>query len=305
MSGGIDVKTYYVLYNEIRKFSRYTIKKLASSLNYSGRGHKYNTLVGQLAKMYKRQISLYPNLVLRTFENCFTKAYLLKVKDPTLLTQALYTLKQNDKLSYTLLLSGPFDFFVTSKYDLTFGKDFKIAKKSASYTPLYTVPTGYNFDTRDVLFKIANSSLTEGKVERKMEDWLPWEDVHFRMYEILKNNIQLEFSVVARRLGLSSNTIKTYFYEDVLPYCNIAHYFFPKGYDYYHKALIMANSNYEKGLVEAFSRMPCTTYVFPLEEEIIFIIFHESINDLMSTIRKMEERKYIGKYLLCIPLYWE
>ncbi len=305
MSGGIDVGTYYVLYNEIRKFSRYTIKKLASSLNYTGRGHKYNTLIGQLAKMYKRQISLYPNLVLRTFENCFTKAYLLKVKDPTHLTQALYTLKQNDKLSYTLLLSGPFDFFVTSKYDLTFGKDFKIAKKSASYTPLYTVPTGYNCETQDVLFKIANSSLKEGKVERKMEDWLPWEDVHFRMYEILKNNIQLEFSIVARKLGLSSTTIHSYFYKDILPYCNIAHYFFPKGYSHYHQSFIMADSNHEKGLVEAFSRMPCTTYVFPLEEEIIFIIFHESINDLMSTIRKMEERKYIEKYILCIPLYWE
>lgn len=299
-----DTETYHELFDEICKTPRYSAKQLSIHLNGEGRGKKYSTTNSQIRKMYERGVSLYPNLVLRTFENCPFKAYLLKVRDPANFTKTFYTLKQNERLSYVLLLSGPFDFFVTSMYDLNFGKDLRIMKKSISYTPIYTIPRGWRYSTDEILAKMADSTLEEGKIERKIEDWLPWTDTHFRIYEIFKNNIQLEFAVAARKLGLSQDIVRKGFYKSILPFCNVAHYFFPKGYNHYHKSFIVADSNHEMGLVRAFSELPCTTYVFPLEEELLFLIFHENINDLMLFFKKIEEKRYIEKYFLCIPLYF-
>ena len=304
MSKSIELKTYYNLYCAIQEIPRYTIRQLCPLLSFGGRGQKLSTVTGHILKLYRKKISLRPNLVLRTFENCYTKGYFLKVQNPENISKAFYELMQNPKLSYMLLLSGVYDFFVTSKHDLTFGGDLRILKKSTSYTPIYTIPSGWNSNVIDGLRKITELSLNEGRIERIMEEWLPWEDIDFRIYDIMKNNIQMQFSDVARKIEFSSNTVKKHFYETVMPYCNISHYFFPKGYDYYQKAMLSVETSYETGLVEALSRLPCTTYVFPFENEIILILFHEGIQDVMSVFRKLEEKGYIKKHLLLVPLHW-
>ena len=114
----------------------------------------------------------------------------------------------------------------------------------------------------------------------------------------------MQFSDVARKIEFSAVAVKRHFYEIVMPYCNISHYFFPKGYDNYHQAIISVETQHEVGLVEALSRLPCTTYVFPFENELLLGIFHEGIEDVMFAIRKLEEKGYIKKHLLLIPLHW-
>jgi len=303
-----NLEKYYSLYDKIQEIPRFAIKQVSPALSIGGRGQKYDTVRKYVNQLYTKKISLRPNLVLRTFENCFWRAYFLKVRSTKNISSAFVSLTQNPKLSYVLFLSGEYDFFVTSKQDLSqkyFGKDIKVKKKCISYTPIYTIPRGWNCTTKDALLKIAEMTLSKGKLERKMEDWLPWDEIHFKIYEILKNNFQLPLSRVVEKTSLTYNTIKKYLNEMILPYCNISHYFFPKGYDHYQQSFIITHSEYEKELVDAFSRMPCTTYVYPLEEEIVFNLFHESINDLMYAIRKLEEKGYIEKYLLQVPLYWE
>lgn len=305
MTAPLDIKSYYSLYCAIRGIPRFTIKQISSAINHDARGQKRSTVAGHVNNLYKRKISLRPNLVLRTFENCLIKGYFLKIRQSETITSAFHSLAQNEHLLYMLLLSGEYDFFVTSKSDLKFGKGLRIMKKSISFTPYYTFPQGWDSEVKDSLFKIAGSSLSKGKMEREIEDWLPWEPIHFKIYDIMKNNVQIPFARVGKETGYAQNTIKTYFYRDVLPYCDISHYFFPKGYDHYDQAFILAHSEYETGLQNAFSRLPCTTYFFPLEEEVAIILFHENISDLMFTIRKFEEKGYIKKYLLLIPLHWE
>ena len=299
-----NLAKYYRLYIKIREIPRFTIKQISPALNIGGRGQKYDTVRRYVTKLYSQKISLRPNLFLRTFENCYTKAYFLKLRKSISLSTAYYLLKKNKNLSYMLLLSGDYDFFVTSKFDLKF-KNLIVKKKSISYTPYYTLPQKWNCEVRDCLLKMADSSLSEGKIERKFEDWLPWEDIHFQIYEIMKNNVQIPFLRVSKLTGYAQTTINRYFYKDILPYCNISHYFFPKGYDHYVKSFILARSKYEKGLLETFSKLPCTSYFFPLEEEIAINLFHENTNDLMFAIRKLEEKGYIEKYLLLVPLHWE
>ena len=298
-----NLAKYYSLYMKIREIPRFTIKEVSPALQSEGRGQKYSTVSNHVRKLYAQKISLRPNLVLRTYENYLVYAYFLKIKSETI-TSAFYSLKENTKLLYMLLLSGAYDFFVTSEYDLKF-ENFKIVKKSISFTPYYTCPQGWNRKMKDSFYSIAESTLSKGKLKREIEDWLPWEDIHFKIYEVMKNNVQMPFSRVADLTGYAQTTIKRYFYKDIVPYCDISHYFFPKGYDHYEKAFIVTRSEYEKGLYEAFSKLPCTTYFFPLEEEIAIILFHESIGDVMFTMRKLEEKDYIENYLLLVPLHWE
>ena len=58
-----------------------------------------------------------------------------------------------------LLLSGKYDFFVTSKCDLTFGDKLKVAKKSILYDPVYTHPVQWNRDVKESLKKVADLTL--------------------------------------------------------------------------------------------------------------------------------------------------
>ena len=280
------------------------MKYIAKVLRISGRGETYSTASNYVSKLYEKQISLRPNLILRTFENCFTKAYFFNVEDSQNLTSMYLKLSNNPQLSYMLLLSGKYDFFVTSKYDLAF-KGLTIKKKTTLFTPIYTIPLGWGKETKDAFKTFADSSPEKGKIERKMEDWLPWDKIHFEIFENLKNNVQLPFSRVAKAVNLSQTTVKKYFDRYILPYCDIAHYFFPKGYQNYRQSLIVLKSKYERGLIDSLSRLPCTTYVFPLEKEIILGVFHEGVNDLMFTFKKLEEKGVVDRHLLLVPLSWE
>jgi hypothetical protein len=121
----------------------------------------------------------------------------------------------------------------------------------------------------------------------------------------MKNNIQISFTKVARMISVAPNTVRKYYYNSILNCCDIAHYFFPKGYNYYHQSLIILESDYEKGLIQALSKLPCTTYVFPMEKELGLGIFHNRINDLMFALKKLEERGLLKDYYLLVPLSWE
>jgi hypothetical protein len=303
-----NVQTYHLIYDMIRDKPRYRLNPIAKALGLSGRGRSHTTAKNYINKLYAKGISLYPNLILRNFENCFTTAYFLKVDDQRNTTSMFWKLSklaETNKISYMLLLSGEYDFFVTSKYDLTFDDELTIKKKSILYNPLYTNPTGWELDMKDAFKKISESDLEKGTLQRDIEDFLFWEDTEFRIFETMKSNVQISFTEVARRLQCSPSTVRKYYYDSILPCCDIAHYFFPKGYDNYHQSLVILESDYEKGLVDAFSKLPCTTYVFPLEDEMALGVFHEGVNDLMFSLKKIEEKGFLRSHLLLVPLSWE
>ena len=59
---------------------------------------------------------------------------------------------------------------------------------------------------------------------------------------------------------------------------------------------------YEEDIVRSLQKLPCTTYVFPLEKSIVLGLFHESIKVLMEVLEKMEEKAIIDNSLLFSPL---
>ena len=102
----------------------------------------------------------------------------------------------------------------------------------------------------DAFRRVAESDVQKGLLERKMEEYLSWGDVEFKIFEKMKNNIQISFTKVARMIGVAPNTVRKYYYNSILNCSDIAHYFFPKGYSYYHYSLIILQTEYEINLPE-------------------------------------------------------
>lgn len=118
----------------------------------------------------------------------------------------------------------------------------------------------------------------------------------------MRENVRTDFSTVAREVGVYPETVKAHFYKKVLPTCTILHYFFPKGLDFYKQAFLRIHTDCESSFVKALEKLPCTTYVYPLERGLAVNIFHESFNDLMSVFKKLEEMSILDRYLLYIPI---
>ena len=86
-------------------------------------------------------------------------------------------------------------------------------------------------------------------------------------------NVRTKITYVARETGVDYKTAKGHFFNVVLPSCVIAQYFYPKGYSSYLQSFMRVRSDYEAEIVSALERLPCTTYVFPLEKELVIPCF--------------------------------
>ena len=295
---------YYFMYQCIREKFRIKIKELAVLLGISGRGKTFATASKYLHRMYKYQISLKPALIFRSYENIYITTYFLKVKSKDTYSETYQNLKEDLAVSKVFFLSGAYDFLITSLQDnldlRTHG--VTVAKKSIMYNPHFTVPTGWKKEMKDALNLFSNPNLEEGVFQRELRDFLPWRDIHWDIFYEMKDDARKSFKEVGESIGVTFDTVKKHFYESVLPCCDVAHYFFPKGYDNYYQSLILLRSHYEKDLIKALSALPCTSYVYPLEEELLLSIFHEGVVDLLKAFKKLEEAGFVEEYLLLVPL---
>lgn len=300
-------QTYYTIYSLHREKLRCTNWDVARALGKTGRGRSKTTASKYVNQLYDNEVSFRPNLILRTYENSNLKAFFLKAKKSGELTTVYNYLKEDPNIAYFMLLSGKYDFFVTTRCDnYRFKTKATVAKKTQMFTPIFTIPKGWRLDASSLLKdKIAHSKPSRGKIERIVEDFLPWDQREFDIHNLMMNNAQMSFSTVAKKLDMSHTTVKKYFYKNILPYCNVTHYFFPEGYSFYDKSFILLESDYETGLIDLFTLLPCTTYIYPFEEEIALTIFHKGIQELMFALKKLEEREYLTTHSLFTPLQWE
>ena len=299
--------TNHLIYELISDKTRLRLKEVAKVLGLSGRGRTTETASRHLKNMYEHKISFKPNLILRAYENSYLTAYFLRAKSRKTVSLAFKGLKTNPHVPYVIFLSGDYDFFLTTREKQLDLEEYNVSvvKKMCMYTPVYTTPLGWKNEMRDCLLSLIHSTFEKGLLERELEDFLPWDQVDWDIFHSMRFNARKEFTKVGREVGVSSDTVKRHFHHSVLPYCHVAHYFFPKGYDHYQSSFVIVHSDYEKALIDSLSRLPCTTYVYPLEKELVLMLFHEGINDLITAFQKMEEAGFIEDYLLSTPVwYW-
>jgi hypothetical protein len=300
------VNTYHNIFLSIVQEHRKSIASIAKSIGHTGRGKRRATVSKYVHEMYDEKISFGPNLVLKTHENPLLKAYLCSTKNKSQLGSIFEKLKNDQEIIYVLLGSGNYDFFLTSMSPtLTLESyDLIIHEESILYTPLYTHPHGWNLSFLEASRNVLKTQFKKGLLDRKLNGILDWSNLDMLIFESMRENARKKFTETAEIADVASNTIKNHYYKHVLPNCNIAHYFFPKGYDNYMKNQIRIYSKYEKSLVESFKRLPCTTYVYPFEKGILITLFHENINIVMTLMGKMEERGIIEYYELSTPLWY-
>jgi len=296
--------TYHEIFMSIVSKTRIPISTIAKQMGRTGRGQRRATVSKYLSQMYEQKISLQPNLILKTFEYPKRIAYFCKKKSKSKIASTFMELRHDKRINYVLFISGLSDFFLTSRDENLDLKryDLEIAEKSVLYTPIFTIPQGWRLSFEDAVKTLLNLDFKKGMLPRETEGALDWSDLDTRIFELMRENARRPFTEVAGETDKYSSTIKDHFYQFVLPQCEIAHYFFPKGYDCYMQNLFRIYTHYEKSLVKALEKLPCTTYVYPLEKGLVFIIFHENINIVMTFVEKMEENGILDKHLLFTPL---
>ncbi|KYK32299.1 MAG: hypothetical protein AYK18_05370 [Theionarchaea archaeon DG-70] len=250
---------------------------------------------------------------MKTYDNPQRMVYLCKARkasrtcSDSVIEKTFDKLKSDPKISYVVLISGICDFFLSSRdpsLDLT-NYNLEIIESSILYSPIYTIPLGWEKSFLNGTRNVLNYNFEEGKLIRESHGILEWNDLHMRIFQLMRKNARRPFTEVGRATGVSSTTIKKHFYENVLPCCEVAHYFFPKGYNYYRQSLFKIETRFEASLVEAFKLLSCTTYVYPFEDSLAVNLFHDNINILMTFMKKMEEKGIIERYAMFTPLWSE
>ena len=150
--------------------------------------------------------------------------------------------------------------------------------------------------------KFVNHPFEKGKVDRIVYNSLEWSDLDWAIFQVMKGNVRIEFSKVARRSKSTPKTAKSHFFKQVLPKCVQINYFFPKGFEKYKHCFLRISSEYEIGIINALSLLPCTSYVYPVDNGIILILFHESIEMVLEVLEKMEKMAILDGYLMYNPM---
>jgi DNA-binding Lrp family transcriptional regulator len=300
-------KIYYLLFNLIRRNPYVKGKEIALVLGRSGRGVTISSALRQLVNMYKEKISYRPRLVLNNYLGFETTAFLCKKSGKygcTNIYWKLYKKKLSSEISSAFYLAGNYDFFVTtrkSSVDLE-SIGLGVSETTKFFDPIYTIPKGWNHPTKKCIRDFINEKFVKKKLPRNIKQDLNWDDVDWRIYRSIRENLRKPLEQVSREIGESPYIIKKRLHQVVIPSCTIANFFFPLGYDYYDKIFLHLDSEYESSIVKALRKLPCTSYVYPLEKKMVCVLFYDEIRYVLMLTRKMEEKDLTKDILLSVPL---
>jgi hypothetical protein len=298
-----NLEIYYKIFRLISKNPRMMPKKISEYFRKTGRGRSPSTWLRHLSNMYKKKISRSPHIGVKPHSNYMISVYYSRKEDNTNIYNTFLDLYKDKRITYVIFLSGR-DFFIASPSpDVDLRKFGLITEyKSYLYTPRYTIPKGWKQDLNKCLENMIRSEFQEGALNRDIEGKLNWNKKDWEIYRFMQSNIREKWIKLARRVDLSLSTARKRFLSGILPECYQAHYFFPRGLDYYSTMILRVRTKYEKSFAKSLEFLPCTTYVFPLKDEITITLFHDDENGILRTFEKMKEIGALKDYLLYIPI---
>lgn len=298
---------YHDIFECIVSNPRCTITSIAKRIGHTGIGRRRATVSQYVNNIYYYQISLKPNLYFKNLETFQRKAYFCRNKERDNVGKTFEKLKNDEKIAYVVLISGPNDFFLTSRDpDLNLTHyNLEIKEETRLFSPIYTHPQGWNLSFENAARNVLKYDFRRGFLPRNTEGIFAMEELDSKIFEIMKHDARMPFAQVARKLNVFAGTVKEHFYKKILPICNVAHYFFPQGYSSYMKSYLRIHTEYEKSLVNSLKLLPCTSYVYPFEKGLLINVFHENINIVMTLFQKMEEMGLVEYYTLYTPLWHE
>ncbi|MGD2248345.1 MAG: hypothetical protein PVF58_08040 [Candidatus Methanofastidiosia archaeon] len=294
------LKIYFKIFKVLISNPREDYKIIGEKLGGKGRGKSKSNYYQHHKNMKEQKISRNPILILNPFNNCKTNIYFCQVSGKKS-KQSIYDTILQSGIEFAAFLIGNHDFFITSRKEINF-ENLNISHSSKLCGSIFTIPKTWKKDLEESISKLIEIDFKKGNFEREFEKELNWDKKRWEIYTNIQPNVRKSFSKIGRAVGLDHKTVKKYFYNDILPCCSVAHYFFPFGYDYYRQTLLRIKTDYEKSFVNSLNTIPCTTYVYILEKEICITFFHDNSNNLLKTIQKLEEMGIISGYTAYIPI---
>ena len=150
--------------------------------------------------------------------------------------------------------------------------------------------------------EISEIELTEkGDIERAK--YPNWDDLDWQVYHSMRRDPNLSFGKVGGVLGVSWTTVQMHF-EKILKDVDIWVSFYPKGYNYYQKAILKFNTKYEKDLVSELQKIDRSSFLYKYDENLLLYLFYEGYKDL----RRFEILKKEGKIRdlsFSTPIAWD
>lgn len=257
--------------------------------------------------MYKNRVSFKPRLVLKSYKGHEIRGLFCKRSESVGIANAFSNLVRKtvkSEISLGMWLSGKYDFFImTRKPEINLSSiGIEIEEEMLIYEPIYTIPVGWENTMGECVKKFFRTEFKKDKLERSKRGILEWEQLQWDIYKNMYSNLRAPFKKVAKRIGVSQQTVQYNLYRKVLPCCNVANFFFPLGYRFYDQILVRLDSDFEKSITEAIQCFPCTTYIYPLEKGIVLNIFYKKIHYILKFIKKLEEKGLAQDILLSTPL---
>ena len=296
---------YFDLFSLIVDEPRIPPKGIATHMNMYYKPRSAFVYTQHLQTMYENGISKAPEITLKPYLGAEIAAYFCRKTDEKNLYTMFIDLYRDKRVLYVVLLSGC-DFLFTTRnkeieYDLH-QYDLEVVKASNIYTPVYTIPKGWNLSMDDAITNVMDYDFKKGLLERKVYRGLGWSALDWDIYHLMRPNIREKFIVISKKTGVFLSTVKRHFYNKILPKCVVIHRFFPKGFNNYLQMVLRIRSRYERAIAESLKELPCSNIVFPLESELIIFLYHENTRKILKMIQKMEEIGVIDTYRLYNPL---
>jgi len=280
-------------------------KGMTKRLKFSGRGRAPSTLLKHLRNMYKKGISRPPRLTLKSYEEVQYRVYFCKKDSNKGLYNLLSKISKDKTINYSVLLSEEKFLILSRENDLMLDNyGLTILEETRTFTPIYTIPRGWNIPMNVALERFSQINPKKGLIPRTIYHGFSWSELDWKIFNIMAKNVRTKMSVVSKETKTDYMTVKRHFFNTVLPACQIAHYFYPRGFSSYYQSILRLSSDYEIEIVDALQKLPCTTYVFPLEEDLLIFLCHENIAKVIEGFGKMEEKAFIDGFLPYAPLHY-
>jgi hypothetical protein len=296
-------RLYRLIYEVYMKNPRIKLYELAKYL-----GVVRNTAADHKKRAYEQKILFPPQLRLKMFAEVKEYVYALKADNAFRVYEEL---KSDPRVCYQVLCRGRFDLLVTTSFPLDDNEIPHSEIAIGGSRSNYIIPFIPDIDFRISLERMQKKVRTESISSSTWDVTYPhrdiiWTNRDWDIFQLLRNDVSTKYTRLAAQVPMHYDT-----FSDSLEriFANTAMYvpYYPKGYDWYVKWILMAKSHYEYFLIDLLSCIPCTTVIYKVADWLIahIKVAGDKSGDFLRFFYGLENQGYMDMFDIASPaLYW-
>jgi len=295
------IQTWWDIYTCLHENGRAHIGEVCKKMKYTGRGKNRDTISRYLNEAFEKGIITRPRLTLANHEGSTLYAYLLKCTEKR--TELFEILRKHPEVLYIVLLNGDYQLFFTSRSNqVLLPCPHEV---SPIFTPIYTMPGGWNRSEQQCLNAVTSHIYEEGTLSRSVFDPLDWDPLDWQIYNVFRMDLRQNLKKVAENLRVSYETIRLHLYGKILPQTIQFLGFFPRGLQNYSHIFFLVKTPYERSFISALSKLQTSCTIWPLQSHLICMVYFQHLNLFLDTLFNLEKRKIFKEYYFLLPVEFD